>query len=196
MTLWIWRMISSPNRMTIHHLARSWSRNASPHVINGISVFCCDVHRKSTTASRISTLRRSMKNILGRTGGSRSSMTGWCTDVMVGTREEPFILIVEPRLLGGLGEHALRRSVASSSDLPGADDPIDLGGRLVLPLRAAHDLERVQPRLRGIEERRQVDRQQPVGGLVVAHAIHDAGAADLGVGRRGVEVENFLQAVV
>src|SRR3954465_14403835 len=164
-------MISSPNRMTIHHLARSWSRNASPHVISGMSVFCCEVHRKRTTANRISTLMRSMKNIFGRTCGSRSSMTGWCTDVMVGTSEEPFVLIVEPRLLGGLGEHSLSGCSASSSDLPRVDDPIDLVGRLVVALRAADDFQRVQPRLRGIEERREVDRQQPIGRLVVSHPV-------------------------
>src|SRR5262245_50935644 len=189
-------MTSSPNRITIHHLARSWSRNASPHVIRGMSVFCCDVHRNRTTDNRISTLIRSMKNIFGRTTGSRSSTTGWCTDVMVGTRDEPFILMLNPLLPGGL---LLDRSLVArtwSSDLPRADDAVDLCSRLVVALRAADDLERVQPRLRGIEERRQIDGQQPVRGLVVAHAVHDTRSADLGVGRRGVEVEHLGQPVI
>src|SRR4026208_133498 len=181
MRLWIWRMTSSPNRITIHHLARGWSRKASPHVINGIWVFCSEVHSRRTIVNRISTLMRSMKNIFGRSCGSRSSMTGWCTDVMVGTREEPFILMLNPLLLGGLP------CGASSSDLPGIDDAVDLGLRLVVALRTAPDLEGVEPRLRGIEEGRQVDCQEPVGRLVVAHAVHDPRAADLGVRRHGVE---------
>src|ERR1043165_3575244 len=110
--------------------------------------------------NRISTLMRSMKNIFGRSFGSRSSMTGWGSGVMVGTRDEPFILMVNP----------LFRTW--SSDLPRVDDAIDLGGRLVVALRAAHDLERVEPRLRGIEERRQVDPHQPVGRLVVSDAVN------------------------
>src|SRR6185369_14854221 len=195
MRLWIWRMISRPNRITIHHLARSWSRKASPHVINGICVFCSEVHSRRTTVKRISTLMRSMKNIFGRSCGSRSSMTGWCTDVMVGTRDEPFILMVNPLLLGGLLLGGLL-CAASSSDLPGADDSVDLAGRLLVALRTAHDLECVQPRLRGIEEGRQIDGQEPVGRLVVAHAIHDPGSADLGVLRRSVEVEDLGQSIV
>ena len=39
MRLWIWRITSRPARINTHHLARSWSRSASSHVINGMSVF-------------------------------------------------------------------------------------------------------------------------------------------------------------